>query len=571
MSQLGGDRQSFLRICDAHSNVLPAESFSGIVDPSDRLAAIAHLQQKASALEDALARSRELSESLSRLAAIVECSDDAIIGKTLDGRITSWNPGAERLFGYDAGEMIGQPINRIIPPDRPDDYPELLDTIRAGRRVEHYETERVRKDGRRIHVSLTVSPIRDADGRIVGASKIARDVSARRELEAQRDELLGIAQRARAEAETASRTKDEFLAMLSHELRNPLAALRNAVYSARLDGGRRERALAIASRQTEQLGRLVDDLLDLSRIARGRIRLNRQRVSFGEIVERALETVRPFIDERGHLLSVSPSPDPVEVEGDPARLEQVVVNLLLNAARYTNPGGRIALTLERLGGEAVLRVRDDGTGIAPDVLPRIFDLFVQAGRDQQRAVGGLGIGLAVVRDLVALHGGRVEAHSEGLGRGAEFSVHLPCVDAPAQPKQPAFAGEAYAPDGARRRVLVVEDNVDAAEGLMMLLEVFGHEVRVARDGESALEAVRAEVPDLMLVDIGLPGLDGYEVARRARRRTELRDVPMVALTGFGQEEDRQRALAAGFDQHLTKPVDPVALRALLARVGSPPE
>jgi len=267
------------------------------------------------------------------------------------------------------------------------------------------------------------------------------------------------------------------------------------------------------------------------------------------------------------VVSVSTPSEPVRCEGDPARLEQVVGNLLGNAARYTNPGGRIELCVERDGKDAVLRVRDNGIGIAPDVLPRIFDLFVQAGREQERAVGGLGIGLAVVRDLVALHGGRVEAHSEGPGRGAEFVVHLPCLDGASEAGARASAAGGELRDRHGLRVLVVEDNVDAAEGLMMLLEVFGHRARVACDGPSALEAARAEVPDLMLVDIGLPGIDGYEVARRARQVPELRDVPLVALTGYGQDEDRRRALEAGFDHHLTKPVDPARLRKLVATLA----
>jgi CheY-like chemotaxis protein len=257
------------------------------------------------------------------------------------------------------------------------------------------------------------------------------------------------------------------------------------------------------------------------------------------------------------------------VEGDPTRLEQIVGNLLHNAARYTNPGGHIELALERRGDLGVLRVRDDGIGIASDVLPRIFDLFVQGEREPERGSGGLGIGLAVVRDLAVLHGGRIEAHSTGLGKGAEFVLSLPCVDVEPEAEQRKARPEAQSRGGLR--VLVVEDNVDAAEGLMMLLEVFGHDPHHAADGAAALAAVQAQAPDLMLVDIGLPELDGYEVARRVRAIPGLRELPLVALTGFGLEEDRKRALAAGFDQHLTKPVDPSRLRTLVARLaGSVP-
>lgn len=558
-------REALRRLCAAHSGVLLAEEEDAPLDPTARVVTLAQLEERTRALESALERSREAAESRSRLAAIVECSDDAIIGKTLDGVVTSWNSAAERIFGYRAEEMIGQPTSRIIPADRPDDVDAILGAIRRGERVDHYETERIRKDGTRIQVSLSVSPIRDAAGRVTGAAKIARDVTARRGLELQREQLLGVAQRARAEAEAASRSKDEFLAMLSHELRNPLAALRNAVYSARLDANRRERALEIATRQAEQLGRLVDDLLDLSRIAQGAIRLNKHLVSLNELLERAAATASPLVEERSHRLSVSVPSEPLVCEGDPVRLEQVVGNLLDNAARYTNAGGHIELQLERRGGDAVLRVRDDGIGIAPEALPRIFELFVQAGRQPERAVGGLGIGLAVVRDLVALHRGRVEAHSEGPGRGAEFVVFLPCLDE-ASRSEPSAEGEspsAQQPSGLR--VLIVEDNVDAAEGLMMLLEVFGHEARLAHDGPSALEAAREDLPDVMLVDIGLPGIDGYEVAKRVRETPALAALPLIALTGFGLEDDRRRALAAGFDHHLTKPVDPERLRKLLAR------
>ncbi len=271
----------FLRICEEHPEVIPTESYTAVGSPEERHRVIANLQQKASALDGALEKSERAAESLSRLAAIVESSDDAIIGKTLDGVITSWNAAAERIFGFTGQEMIGQSISRLIPADHPDDFPKILATLRRGERVDHYETERLHKDGHRIQVSLTVSPIKDSTGRIMGASKIVRDVTTHRQLEAQREHLLGIAQRARAEAEAASRSKDEFLAILSHELRNPLSALRNAIYSARLEKRNSERALEIAYQQTDLLGRLIDDLLDVSRIAKGRVLLNRQCVSFG--------------------------------------------------------------------------------------------------------------------------------------------------------------------------------------------------------------------------------------------------------------------------------------------------
>jgi two-component system, chemotaxis family, CheB/CheR fusion protein len=507
------------------------------------------------------------SEVAARLAAIVESSDDAIVGKSLEGIVTSWNRGAERLFGYTADEMVGQSILRIIPSDRQGEFSKILGTIRRGDRVDHFETERVHKDGHRIFVSLTVSPIRDASGSVVGASKIARDVTDRRKLDAEREEMLGVVQLARAEAELASRFKDEFLVTLSHELRSPLSAVQSAIMSARLDEGGREHALEIAYRQGEQLTRLVDDLLDLARIKQGRIRLNRESVSVVELLERAVETTRSLVERRRHTLSVSLPPAALRVHGDALRLAQAVVNLVTNAAKYTQPGGRIELRASAEGHEAVIRVRDNGSGIPPDLLQGIFEPYVQAPHRRERGEAGLGIGLTVVQNFMALHGGRVEAFSEGIGKGAEFVVHLPAA-AETVARAPDKDVVARGPLGEAADILVVEDNPDAAEGLALLLKAFGQRVRVAKDGPTALEAAGADAPTLMLVDIGLPGMDGYEVARRARQLPGLRSIVMVALTGFGYEEDRKRALAAGFDAHFTKPVDPAILRSLVARVAA---
>jgi two-component system CheB/CheR fusion protein len=501
-----------------------------------------------------------------RLASIVESCDDAIVSKTLDGIVTSWNRGAEHVFGYTAEEMIGQPISRLMPPERPDDFSMILGAIRRGERIEHFETERIRKDGRRIQISLTVSPIVDSAGRIIGASKIARDVTERRRAEMEREELLGIAQRARVEAEAANRAKDEFLAMLGHELRNPLSALRNAVVSARLDDNRRDRALLIAQRQTDQLARLVDDLLDVARITQRRIVLRKERVDLAEVVTRVVEVSRSLIEKRRHTLTVGLPPDPLCVDGDPVRLEQVVANLLGNAAKYTKGRGRIEVALEPQGSEAVLRMRDNGVGIAPHMLTRIFELFAQGGRGLDRGEGGLGIGLTVVRNLVELHGGRVEARSGGLGKGSEFEVRLPTARTIAGDAPPVAAPEEL-PRQSCARVVVVEDNADAAESLLMLLELLGHRVRVFHDGPSALDAVRTDAPDLMLVDIGLPGMDGYEVAGRARQEPALRKAVLVALTGYGRDDDRNRAIAAGFDYHLAKPIDVGELQLLITELS----
>jgi signal transduction histidine kinase/PAS domain-containing protein/ActR/RegA family two-component response regulator len=383
---------------------------------------------------------------------------------------------------------------------------------------------------------------------------------------------LGIERAARRDAErevresleASNRVKDEFLAMLGHELRNPLSAVRNAVATASLDDVRRPRALEIARRQADQLGRLIDDLLDVARITQGRIVLRKERANLTEILERAVESVRALVEERGVRLTVQ-TPASIRVEADPARLEQVFVNLLSNAAKYTEAGGRIDVTSERQGDEAAIRVRDTGIGIAPELLPRMWELFVQGDRALDRAQGGLGIGLTLARRLVELHGGKIEARSEGPGRGAEFVVRLPASSMASGESLPSAAPQP--PPDRCARVLLVEDNPDTAESLIMFLEVLGHRVCPVYDGAAALDAARTSPPDVMLVDIGLPGMDGYEVARRVRRDPGLDRVVLVALTGYGREEDRERAMAAGFDFHLVKPVSPDALHGLVARLG----
>jgi PAS domain S-box-containing protein len=492
--------------------------------------------------EEALRRS----EARLALAAIVEASEDAIISQTLDGIITSWNAGAEHLFGYATPEVMGRPITMLVPPDSPDELPAAVGRLKRGEKVEPYETVRVRKDGRRVDVSVRLSPLRGGGGEVVGVSSVARDISERKRLE----EELQRTVNALAEAD---RRKDEFLATLAHELRNPLAPVRNAVQLMRLQGlsdTQWEWARDVIERQVRQLSRLVDDLLDISRISRGKVQLRKEVVNVAAVVRRAVETSRPLIDERDHELTVSVPAEPVFLEADPTRLEQVLANLLNNAAKYTEPGGRIGLTAQREGGSVAVQVRDTGIGIAPDVLPRVFDLFVQAEPGKDRAKGGLGIGLSVVRNLVEMHGGGVTAHSGGQGQGSEFVVRLPALAeeqngraGPAASDEPPAAGPA-------RRILVVDDNVDAAESLARLLGLGGHEVRVAHEGEAALAAVQAGAPDIVFLDIGLPGRDGHEVAGQIRRRPGGNKILLVALTGWGAEEDRRRTKEAGFDHHL---------------------
>ena len=364
------------------------------------------------------------------------------------------------------------------------------------------------------------------------------------------------------------RRKDEFLAMLCHELRNPLAPIANAVHLLRRHNSNdpvQQQATTIIDRQVRQLTHLVDELLEMSRINTGQVQLRRQPVAMSHLIERAVETVHPLIVQRRHALTVSLPPQPIWLNADPFRLEQVVVNLLTNAAKYTEVGGRIALSVEPEGPEAVLRVRDTGMGIASELLPHIFDLFTQAQRSLDRSQGGLGIGLSLVQRLVTLHGGTVQAHSAP-GQGSEFVVRLPAL-LDFTPSTPLLASETAALIGPGSRVLVVDDNLDLAQSLALLLEMSGHAVRTVHDGPSALEAALIERPEVVLLDIGLPGLDGFEVARRMRQQPDLNGVLLIAMTGYGHATDRQRSQEAGFDHHLVKPVDFDEVQKILTTVS----
>ncbi len=673
---------------------------------------------------------RRAIESRLHLAAIVESSDDAIISHDLGGVIVSWNRGAERLYGYMPEEAVGRPLTLLTLPGQAEEVPRILDLLRRGERIDHYETVRVRKDGSCVEVSLTISPVRNAEGKVVGASKIARDVTAARRHEAGlrflaeaskvlgeqldvsgtlqkvaalavpqfadwcavdllgedgslrrvavahadpakvelarelhrryppdpgarvgawnvlrtrrpellpdipdsllqetvkdpellrvvrdlglrsylgvplvvRDEVLGVftfvlaesgrrygpddlrlaedlayrvaiaLENARlyGELKEADRRKDEFLAMLSHELRNPLAPIRNALHLMKLPGANSEaveHARQMTERQVAHMVRLVDDLLDVSRIMQGKVELRKEPAELAGVIASAVETAQPVIDAAGQQLLVSVPDEPLRLEADPVRLAQAIGNLLHNAAKFSQRAGRIWLTAGREGGEAVVRVRDEGAGIHPDLLPSIFDLFVQGDRSLERSQGGLGIGLTLVRKLIEQHGGTVTAHSAGPGKGSEFVVRLPGL-LPASVPAPA-AGAAPPAHAAPRRVLVVDDNVDAAESTAMLLRMWGHEVRLAHNGPEALRAAEPFRPEVVLLDIGLPGMSGYEVARRLREQPGSRDAVLIAVTGYGHEDDRRTSAGAGIDYHLTKPVDPEVLEPLLAQPRRP--
>jgi PAS domain S-box-containing protein len=682
---------------------------------------------------------RRAEEDAGRLAAIVTGADDAIISKTLEGVITSWNPAAAAMFGYTPEEAVGRPITLIIPPERLGEEREILARLNRGEAIEHFETERLTKDGRLLSVSLSVSPVRDSRGRVIGASKILRDMTERREVEGRlkstvqtlealyrladlmgrartrpevceaalkgvlsvarterasvlifdesgvmrfvcwsglsegyrartnghspwkrdtrdprpvlvedvlqapelgdlRDvilregirslgffplvhqgELLGKfmlyydaphvfspeelrlaataaqhisqglaradseaalerllrreqssrqeAESARSAAVRANREKDEFLAMLAHELRNPVGVIVNAVSlieESPEPGHLLFRATGMIRRQAGHLARLLDDLLDVARITKGRIQMVREAIELRAVMDLAVEGQGHQLQARRQRLLVDRPHDGVTVVGDPVRLQQVIGNLLNNASKYSPPEACLRIGLKAEGREAVLRVSDEGAGIPPDKLESIFELFSQANPDLARTQGGLGIGLTLVKRIVELHCGTVMAHSEGLGRGAEFTVRLPLAEAGVVVPNPPAVLNATAP----RRVLLIEDHEDGREALAGCLATYGHEVLSAATGQQGIDAAISALPDVVLVDIGLPDLDGYEVARRLRRQLATR-IPLVALTGYGQPEDRARATDAGFDAHLVKPIEPAKLAQVLEDLTQP--
>jgi PAS domain S-box-containing protein len=632
-------------------------------------------------------------ETQSLLAAIVASSEDAIVSKTLDGRITSWNRGAERLFGYTAAEAIGQSIMMLIPPDQRDQELTILDHIRRGQRVDHLEVVRVTKSGERRDIAVTVSPVHDRHGHIIGASKTARDITERKAaaLKLQRSEeeqaraaeklreshdVLALAMRAgrmgvwsrdltldtvwwspelavlfglsaddknfnrfrlfdlvspedqvrlpgeiqaalarredytlqfqfrhaptgewrwmevRGKAtydaagaprmlhglgiditdqkravealQEADRRKDDFLATLAHELRNPLAPISSGLEIMRTagdDSAAAEQARGIMERQVGQMIRLVDDLLDVARITTGKVEMRFATIDLAAAIGDAVETATPAIAAGGQTLTVNPPDKPIYVYADRTRLAQLFANLLNNSARYSGPGHPITVTASRDNGTAVVRVRDRGVGIHEDMLPRVFEMFRQADGTGGRSRGGLGIGLFLVRRIAEMHGGTVEATSPGLGQGAEFIVRIPARE-PARPAAPPATSEPTTTTP--RRVLIVDDNADAAESLGVLLSMYGHDTRVAHDGETALVVAASFRPDVVFLDIGMPNLDGHETARRLRVQPGGNSLVIVALTGWGQTEDRRRSKEAGFDHHLVKPADPAVVAQLIA-------
>jgi PAS domain S-box-containing protein len=481
---------------------------------------------------------------------------DAVMVADAQGRVTLLNPVAEALTGWDA-DALGQPVEAVFrilneatrePVENP-----VGKVLREGAVVGlGNHTVLIGRDGRERPIDDSGAPIRDGRGRVVGVVLVFRDITERRAAEQRLYEN--------------DRRKDEFLAMLAHELRNPLAPIRNAAHTLTLLGQPDERlrwVSGVIERQVGLITRLVDDLLDVSRITSGKITLQRERVPVAAVIAQAVETARPAAESRHENLAVEVADDAGVVDGDSARLVQAVGNLLDNAIKYSEDGGQVRLTAHADAQEVVIVVRDEGVGIDAELLPHVFDLFTQADRSLERRQGGLGIGLTLVRRLVEMHGGRVEVASEGAGRGSEFTIRLPrlAVDAPAAAARVAAR---EAPSGPPRRVLVVDDQPDSTDSLALLLRLHGHEVSTAADGPGAVDEFLRSKPEVVFLDLGLPGMSGYDVARRLRAMPEGRDVRLVAVTGYGTEADRERTRAAGFDLHLAKPVDPHAVEALLA-------
>ncbi len=517
-------------------------SSSPLRDPEGTIAGLVVVFQD---VTDRRAAEREIGAK----ARLLDLTHDAIIVRDLGDRIVYWNRGAEQMYGWSAEEAVGRVSHDLLRTVFPEPVESILATVRKEGRWAG-ELVHTRRNGEQLVVESRWALDRDETGKPTNILAINNDVTERK--------------RAEEALRESDRRKDEFLAILAHELRNPLAPIHNSLHILRLTQHHDEttgRVVEMMERQVNHMVRLVDDLLEVSRITRGKIELRKELVEVAAIVRNAVETSRPLIDAGAHRLTLSIPPEPLTVNVDPVRLAQVIANLLNNAAKYTDPGGQIRLAVQREDSSVKISVRDTGSGISPEMLPRVFDLFTQIDRHADRSQGGLGIGLTLVKSLVELHGGTVEAMSEGLGRGSEFIVRIPLTAAR------TFGDRSRLPVAVRslppHRVLVVDDNRDAAESLGILLELMGAEVEVAYSAQEALKAMRMFQPSVVLLDIGMPGIDGYEVARRIRSGSGSRHVTLIALTGWGQEEDRSRSREAGFDHHLVKPGDVNSLQTLL--------
>jgi len=532
-------------------------------DPKGKLLAFSKITRDLSdrrLQEEALRRSEE------RFRLLIEgVQDYAIYMLNPEGVITSWNAGARRIKGYDASEIVGKHFSRFysaadVAAGKP--WAELAMAREHGRAED--EGWRVRKDGTRFWARVVVTALKDAEGRMHGFAKVTQDLTQRQHSQA---------------VESAARQVQDFIAVLAHELRNPLAPIRNAAQLLK-DSSAGEEVFEVArraiDRQSAQLARIVDDLLDVARITRGTFSVHPQHTDLRDIVQRAVETARPLIEAGQHHLLVELPPGAVFVKADELRLAQALTNVLNNAARYTDPKGRITLALRREQHDghpmAALSIRDTGRGIEKEFLGSIFGMFVQGRQAPSRSQTGLGVGLALTRTIVELHHGSIEASSEGPGKGSEFVIYLPLEDAAqisAPGAQPAAALHELS-NGVPHRVLVVDDNVDAASMMAALVRQLGHDVVVVHDGPSALQAAEAYRPEIILLDLGMPGMNGFEVARSLRERGISPTPRIVAVTGWGKPEDERRTREAGFDMHLIKPVEESQIRQALRLRGPRP-
>lgn len=523
---------------------------------------------------------KQAEEMLARLAAIVDSSEDAIVSKTLDGTITSWNAAAERLFGYRSDEVIGKSILLLFPPELIGEEAEIIAKVRTGERMQHYETERVRKDGTRIPLSLSISPIKSPTGEVIGAAKIARDISELQQQQRERDALLESERAARSEAERAGIIKDEFLATLSHELRTPLSAilgwsqiLTTSRSAADLDEG-----IDAIQRNARTQTQLIEDLLDMSRIVSGKVRLDVQRTDLSSVIDAALASVRPSANAKAIVLRAIIDPHAGPVTGDPTRLQQIVWNLLSNAIKFTPKGGKVDLLLERVNSHLEITVNDSGIGIPPELLSVIFERFRQVDSSTMRTFGGLGLGLSIVKHLVELHGGTVRAKSSGENRGATFIVALPLAplqyDAREQRVHPRTSKVSEAEPAKVNlqgvRIYLVDDEPDTRVLLVRLLSDCEAQVTPFANARDAIAEIRRVRPDVLISDIGMPQMDGYQFMREVRGLEGPADraIPAIALTAFARSEDRTRAMNAGYDMHVSKPIETGELLATVANLAA---
>lgn len=508
-----------------------------------------------------LTERRAANEEAKRFQLLVESVRDyAIFILDPQGRIATWNSGAERIKGYSAREAIGRHFSIFYPAAEVDDGKcEMeLDVARRDGRFEE-EGWRLRKDGTRLWANVIITALRDPDGKLVGFAKVTRDLTERRASEVERLRL--------AKAQEGERRNQEFLAIMGHELRNPLAPMVTALHRIRLRGGRNcDTEIAVLGRQLSQMTRLVDDILDASRFLRSEVRLQRESLNLGDVLANAVEVAGHLLESKRQDLILDLDQEELRVDGDRERLTQVFGNILSNAAKYTDRGGKITLSARVESSAVVVAIEDNGIGIAPELLPQVFNLFTQAEQGIDRREGGLGIGLSVARSLVLEHGGSVVAESAGLGHGSRFTVTLPRLVETAERK--SVMPPVMPAKGASRRVLVVDDNQDAAEMMALCLRDVGHEVHLAFDGLDAVESASQLALDLIVLDIGLPGLDGFQVAERIREIEACAKIPLVALTGYARDVDRHRSTEAGFSVHLTKPVDMARLLSIVDQLTS---